>query len=940
MIKRTLTLLLICWAALVVALPAAAAGSFGFKPGADGFEAVAEEGGEPYLTAGGHPYALRLHLGLRAAEPEPAVVVPDGDLRDLRLQLPPGMLINPEAVLRCDSLDFNSARVSPYEDSASGESCPEETQVGTVTLHQAGGSRSFGLFNLAGAPGATAQLGFSPFGMPVLVSLKGRTQPDGQAVLLLEMRNFPQSVPVSSLDLELWGVPWAASHNGERGNCLNATEPRFPWAKCPVGSPELKRAYVTLPTDCRRPLTVSATATSWNQPGTATTSYTPRSGAQDLAPQGCSQLDFEPKVTAQLSDERASSPSGFRFALGAPVDGAVDPEGRVGSQVRRAVIALPSGTTLNPSLGSGLGVCAPAQFAAERPLANEGEGCPNTAKIGAFTVETPLSAEPMRGAVYIATPYDNPFGSLLAIYLVARDANGGFLITASGILAPDPGSGTLTAHLDGLPQLPYSKLEVNFRAGQRAPLASPAICGSAVTGVELVPWADGAPIHRSSTVSNITSGAGGGPCPVGVPPFNPRITAGSLNSNVGSYSTFYLRMSRSDLEQEITSYSAVLPKGITGRLAGIPFCPEAAIAAARTRSGEAEKRNPSCPQASEIGRVMSGYGVGSSLTWAPGRFYLAGPYRGSPISLVAVNAATIGPFDLGTVVVRSAFDVDPLTAQLSIDSTGSDPIPHILDGIPLHLRDIRIFLDRPSFTRNPSSCQPSAISSTLTSAGVRFDDPSDDGRAAASNHFQLLNCRTLGFEPKLGIRLRGSPRRGGYPSLRATFASRGDRDSNLKMIEVTMPRSEFLAQEHIKEVCTMPQFVASRCPAASAYGRAVAHTPLFDEPLRGSVYLRSSRHRLPDLVADLRSGAMQIVLEGRIGSSKGGMQIRFQDLPDAPLTRFVLTMYGGRRGLLVNSTNICISKPRATVSALGQNDVGAKFTSRLRNRCAGKERRR
>jgi hypothetical protein len=901
---------------------------------------VALEGGAPYLTAGGHPNGLRVHLGLNTVEAEAGVVTPDGDLRNLHLRLPPGLLVNPEALLRCNGIDFNTPRVSPFEASASGESCPEDTQVGTVTMHQPGGTRRFGLFNLEGAPGAVGQLGFAPYGVPVLISYKGRTQPDGQAVSSLEMRNFPQSIPVNGLDLDLWGVPWAASHNGERGNCLNATEPGFPWAKCSVEAPQLQKAYVTMPTDCRSELTMTVTASAWQQSGSTTASFTPGEGGQGLAPQGCSEVHFEPTVNGQLSDERASSPSGFRFRLSAPVGGLTEPGGRVGSQVRSAVVALPPGTTINPSLGSGLGVCSPTQFEAEIPLANEGEGCPNTSKIGAFVVNTPLSAESIRGAIYIATPYENPFGSLLAIYLVARDSNGGFLITASGTLDPDPSSGTITARLTSLPQLPYAELEVNFRAGQRAPLVSPSTCGPAVTAVELVPYADGAPVSRTSTVSNITAGAGGGACPAGAPPFDPQIVAGSLNSNVGSYSAFYLRMSRGDVDQEITSYSAVLPKGITGRLAGIPFCSEAAIAAARARSGQAEQADPSCPEESEVGKVMSGYGVGSALTWAPGRFYLAGPYHGSPVSLVAINAATIGPFDLGTVVVRSAFNVDPLTAQLSIDSTGSDPIPHILDGIPLHLRDIRVLLDRPSFTRNPSSCQPSTITSTLTGAGIRFGDSSDDSSATASNPFQLLNCRTLGFQPKLGIRLRGLPRRGAYPSLRATFASRGSRDSNLKTIEVTMPRSEFLAQEHIREVCTAPQFAAGRCPADSAYGRAVAHTPLFDEPLRGNVYLRSSRHRLPDLIADLHSGAIRIVVEGKIGPSKGGMRLEFENLPDAPLTRFVLTMFGGSRGLLVNSTDICVSNPRATVSALGQNDVGAKFTSRLRNRCAGKERHR
>ena len=244
-----------------------------------------------------------------------------------------------------------------------------------------------------------------------------------------------------------------------------------------------------------------------------------------------------------------------------------------------------------------------------------------------------------------------------------------------------------------------------------------------------------------------------------------------------------------------------------------------------------------------------------------------------------------------------------------------------------------MFADRPSFTRNPSSCAPSEVISTLGGSGARFGRSFRRHHATVSNHFQLLNCLTLGFRPKLGIRLRGPARRGAFPSLRATFASRGAQDSNLKTIEVTMPHSEFLAQGHIGTVCTRPQFAAERCPARSVYGAATAFTPLFDEPLRGNVYLRSSSHRLPDLVASLRSGEVRIVLDGRIGSAKQGIRVRFEELPDAPIERFVLQMRGGRRGLLVNSANICASPPIATVKALGQNNLGAIFTTKLRGQC-------
>lgn len=934
-----------------LALPAGAGASFGFLPGAQGFSAVAETGGEPATLAGSHPYALEAHLAFNSVESpdQPGLLLPEGDLRNLSLRMPPGMLANPSVLPQCDISDFHTPRISPFEASQAGESCPLDTQLGTAELETAAGGgepRRFGLFNLVPSPGTTAAIGFAPYGEPISLSAALLPRPDGGYTLGLEATNLPQVLDVRGIELTLWGVPWGAAHDGERGNCLNEAEPNFPWAKCSVGSPLLKppAAYLTLPTDCDSPLDFTAGATSW-QGGSATAAFTPQVGGGPAIPKGCGQLRYEPTAFGQLTAQKASTASGFNFRLSNKASGLTEPGDRIGSPVKNAIVSLPAGVTINPSLGAGLGVCAPAQLAAESATSVQGQGCPNSAKIGDFTVRTPLFAGQVEGAIYLAKPGENPFGSLLAVYLVARSPERGFLVKLAGKLLPDQQSGTLTADFDNLPQLPYTDLEMSFRSGQRSPLITPPACGAATTLMRMVPWAGGLLTASSSTASQVTAGIGGGPCPTGTPPFAPRLTAGSVNSNVGSYTPFYLHISRADTEQEITSYSAILPKGITGRLAGLPFCSDAAIARARSRTGREEEEDSSCPKASEIGHSYSGYGVGSALTYAPGRLYMAGPYHGSPLSIVSVNSATVGPFDLGTIVIRFAFDVDPETAQLQIDPGGSDRIPHILAGIPLHLREIRVLLDRPEFTHNPSSCAPSQVISTLTGGGARLGDSADDTSVTLKNHYQLLNCRTLGFQPKLGIRLRGPARRGAFPSMRATFASRGARDSNLKEISVTMPHSEFLAQNHIRTVCTRQQFAADRCPPGSVYGSAVAHTPLFDEPLRGDVYLRSSSHRLPDLVTSLRSGAVRIDIAGKIGPAKHGIRVQFEDLPDAPINRFVMSLRGGRHGLLVNSANICAVPPLATVKALGQTNLGAVFTTALRGQCgkgdkAGKVRRR
>lgn len=934
---------------------------FGFLPGEEGFYARAiADGGAVATRAGSHPYQLQLDLAFNQGgefEDQPGVPFPDGDLRDLALELPAGLLLNPAVITSCSGADFGRPRSSPFEDSLSGESCPEASQVGTVevsTSRSGGEVRRFGLFNLAPPPGVAAQLGFAAYGTPVVLDIGLPERADGTYALTLEAENVPQTLDLRGLSLSLWGTPWAASHNGERGNCLNEAEPEFPWAKCSVGRPEAFHqplAYLTLPTQCSGPLAFAVTADSWQQPGTRSAQAYSRNSLGAPAPIGaCSKLRFAYAASGRLTDEKASSPSGYNFQLvDTDESHLTDPLQPASPSTRKAVIRLPEGVSVNPSIGAGLGTCAPAQYAAETAFSAAGEGCPNNSRIGDFTVRTQLFDGTFEGTIYLATPDDprtfapgaeNPFDSLVAVYLVAKLPARGVEVKLPGLISPDPQTGNLVAIFDGLPQIPYTQLDVNFRTGQRSFLITPPACGPARTEIEISAWAAELPPSRSTSVSPINTGVGAGPCPPpGVPPFAPDAVAGALNSSTNYYTPFFVHLTRRDTEQEITSYSLNLPKGITGKLAGIPFCPEPAIAAARANLGYAETAAPSCPAASQVGRTLTGYGVGAALTHAPGRVYLAGPYNGAPLSLVTVNSATVGPFDLGTIVIRSAFQVDPLTAQLQIDAGASDPIPHIIDGIPLHLRDVRIYMDRPEFTHNPSSCEPSQLISTLTGSGATFSDSADDSSATVSNHFQLLNCLTLGFRPKLGMRLRGGSKRGDYPQLRATFAARGAGDSNLKRIDVTMPHSLFLAHEHIDEICTRPQFAAERCPKGSVYGHAVAYTPLFDEPLRGDVYLRSSSHRLPDLVASLRSGTIRIVLEGRIGPAKQGIRTLFDNLPDAQINRFVMTLDGGKNGLLVNSADICKSPPLATVRALGQNNIGASFTSELRGQCKSKKKK-
>jgi hypothetical protein len=926
--------------AAALSLPGSAA-AFDFLPGSAGFDAnVYAEGGGVATQAGSHPLAVSFDVNF---ETEGGGPFTKGDLRDLSLEMPPGLIENPTSITakECTQVDFQTPRASPWEESLSGESCNDNTQVGIVTVRSsfAGGTtRTFGLFNLAAPPGAPSELGFNPYGDPIILVPSIR-QADGEYGVTLKATNVTQLFDVSGLTVTIWGVPWSVIHNEQRGNCLNEKEPAFGWAKCSVGRPANGEsdlhAYLTLPTSCEEPMSFSAVAHSWDPQEAAVTR--PTTGKPAL--QGCDKLAFEPSARAQLSDPRASSPSGYAFDIEVDTRGVTDPGCCAPTPVRKAVVTLPEGVTINPSVGSGLGVCTPAQYAAETPLSPFGAGCPSESKIGDFSVSSPIVTGPIEGNIYLAAPHQNPFGSLIAVYLVAKSIQRGILVKVAGELRPDPATGSLTATFDNLPQLPYSDLRIRFKEGQRSPLATPSACGNLSTEVDFTPWRGQSGIKHRSLPATISAGVGGGPCPSGLAPFAPQAKGGTLNSRAGAYTPFYLHLTRNVTEQEIVSYSAQFPPGLLGKIANIPYCSEAAIEAARRNSGVAERDRPSCPAASLIGHTTSGYGVGSVLAYAPGNLYLAGPYRGSSFSVVAIDSALVGPFDLGVVIVRSAVRIDPETTQASIDATGTDPIPHIIDGVPIHLRDIRAYIDRPQFTLNPTSCEPFSVASALNGAGLRFADRSDDTLATATAPFQAFDCSSLGFKPRIDLKMKGGTKRGDYASLRVVVRPRPG-DANIASAQVTLPPSLFFEQGNIKTICTKGQFAAHNCPRGSVYGHVRAFTPLLEAPMEGPAYLRSSSHTLPDLVFALRGHGIEVDVAGRIDSFKGGIRGTFPTIPDAPVSKFVLKMNAGKRGVLVNAENLCKKKQLASAKFVGHANRGWRTHPELKAKCKKKKKGR
>ncbi len=909
---------------LALAIPASAQGAFGiesFSAQAVGPDAT------PLSQAGGHPYAFEADLALNSAGEES-----DGDLKALTLSLPAGFLLNPAVASECTGAAFHTPRVSPFEASAAGESCPNASQVGTVEATLGKETRRFGLFSLSAPYGSALLLGASPFG--VALTLDGKLR-EADAGFDLSLAEVPASFDLRALRIVIWGAPWTAAHDPERGNCLNE-QGGASWGSCKalgaVDAPEAKiKSLLTLPTTpCAQPLPYTLSATSWQAESASAAAALPPLG-------GCNK----PLVTvkAQLMSDAAAARTGLALNVSVNDGGGItNPAGIARPALKQAIAALPEGLTINPSLGAGLATCSEAQWAAESAFSAEGAGCPNAAKIGTVEVQGEIGLEePMQGALYIATPYQNPYHSLIGLYMIARNQRRGLIAKSVGHLEPDPRTGRLVGTFDNLPRLLYTHFALTLREGQRSTLVSPPTCGPYTAGLDFSSWAEPTVFKHETSGLFINSGEGGSPCPSGgIAPFAPALAAGSIEAVPARHTPLYIRMSRGDSEQEITDYSSSFPPGLLASIAGVPYCPEAAIAAAASRTGLAEKQAPSCPAAAKIGHTMAGFGVGGTLAWAPGNLYLAGPYHGAPLSVVAIDSALIGPFDLGVVVVREAVRINTGSAQVYLDAAGSDPIPHILKGIPLHLRDIRVYVDRPGFMLTPTSCDPMSISSTLQGAGADLFSPADDPTATTQGRYQLLGCSALGFKPRLSFSLAGKVRRGRASVLRATYKPRPG-DANVKSVSVSLPATVFLEQSHIGTVCTRPQFKAHACPPESVYGHATAYTPLTDEPFSGPVYLRASDSTLPDLVAQIQARGISIDLVGHIDSTKHPRRIRatFAGLPDAPVSKFVMSMNGGRHGILVPSGGFCASARRASVRFTAQSNETATGHPALSARCAG-----
>jgi uncharacterized repeat protein (TIGR01451 family) len=894
--------------------------------GVDAFDAqvLADAAGTPLTQAGGHPYAVRTSVDFNTI-PSPAPLKdppwPAEPVKDVVVDLPPGSFGNPIGLDRCSMSELangTNLEARPL--------CSPSSQVGTTVIRtdKLGFFATIGpvpVYNMIPPPDAPARFGFNASGTIVTIDAQVRSGSDYG--ITAKVSNVPGGLAIASTELTLWGVPADPVHDIERG-CPGVVAPWEGGPFCSSGAP--LKAFWRNPTSCTPPgvgLTTLLHTDSWFHPGDFREAsfvshdppgypLIPAEWGPPRGTTGCDRVPFNPDIAITPGLTAAGQPSALSVDLNLPQPD--DPISIGTSDLRKAVVRLP--LHLNAASTQGLESCSQAQIGLH---STDDPTCPDASKLGMVSVTTPALPDPLEGSVYLADPDDNPFGTLVALYLVARGS--GVIIKQALRVDLDPHTGEMTTTLDNAPQAPFSNVHLELDGGALAPIAMPFRCGLYTAFAELTGWNDRPAVPLANSI-DVSQDGRGAPCVAGK--FSPGFSAGTESNGGGKPSPFHTRITRNDDDQEIGKLKLDMPSGLLGYISRVSLC------------GDAQAAAGTCPDSSKIGSVTVGAGAGPNPFYIrTGRLYLTGPYKGAPYGISVVVPAVAGPFDLGNVVVRGSIFVDKHTARLTVVS---DPFPTLLQGVTLLVRDVRVAIDRRGFFFNPTSCAEKTIGADIDSA---------EGKSVhASQRFQAVECRSLGFRPHMSMRVggRGHTRRGQTSPFTTRLTMPRRNEANVRFVRVTLPTTINARLNTINDACTRAEFESDlgKCAHAKA-GTATAVTPVLPDPLKGNVYFVKNGHPIPDLFVALR-GAVAFDLVGRI-TIPGGKHLSttFDAAPDVPIRSFTLRLLGGSRTASIGAaTNLCSARGRrakAAVDYIGQNGKVRQVEQSLKVAGCGHSRR-
>jgi hypothetical protein len=864
-------------------------------------------------------------------------------VKDLNVNLPAGLVGNATVIPQCTGQQFSTIFSFHSE-------CPPDTAVGiaivTISHAQEGDELEsvhtlpVPLFNLVPSVGEPAKLGFEALGAPVIIDTAVRT--GGDYGVVSKVSNITGVADLISSKVVVWGVPGDARHGSARGwACLHKINEIEKLPCAPLGE-QTPPPFFTLPGSCESPMRSWIEAVSWSEAaeGKPLRRFEATKPLEALT--GCEKLPFEPSIATESSATAANSPTALTVHVHVPQQASSDPNGVAEANVRNTRVVLPANLQVNPAAAGGLQACTEQQIGFER-LEPDGEAvfseetdqerkgeaphqeCPQASKLGKVTITTPLLPEPLTGWVYQAAQGANPFGSLLALYVVAEDQKAGARVRLAGELKVEA-NGQLVSTFEQTPQLPFEEFTLETFGDGKGALATTG-CGPYKTEGSSEPWSGTAPV---ALAAEFQIGSG---CTTTPRPFAPSFQAGTVNQQADAYSPFTLKLTRNDSEQTLSTVSTTLPPGLLGEIAGIPRC------------GEAEANAGTCSAASQIGHVRVSSGVGSEPVSLPepGRaedpVYLTGPYGGGPFGLSIVVHPEAGPFNLEEnghpVVVRARITINPATSQISVVS---EPMPVRLQGIPVDVRNVEVTIERPGnqpFEFNPTSCEPMSVSATIGS--------SEGASESVSSPFEAANCANLPFKPSFTAATIGHASKAGGTSLTVNVRAKqgpqaGGGEANIRSVKVDLPKQLPSRLTTLNRACLAKVFEANpaNCPSESDVGMAVANTPVLNVPLTGPAYIVSyGNEKFPNLEIVLQGEGVKIVLEGNTQIKAGITSSTFKTVPDAPVTSFELKLHTGKFSILGTNVpeqdhySLCGQTLNMPTAITGQNGAVVKQTTKI-----------
>ncbi|MGO9322287.1 MAG: hypothetical protein ACLQBY_16010 [Solirubrobacteraceae bacterium] len=898
---------------------------------------AATETGETDTQAGSHPFELTTSLAFNvdsrespsARNGEAESPLADFSPKDIEAELPPGLVGDPNAVPRCSQQAFLELE---------SLNCPVDTQVGTVKplFYGTFPSAVFPVFNIVPPPGQPGELGFSVAGIghiPIFFHVRS----DSDYGLTAQLNNLPETGPLQGSILTLWGVPAAPSHDLEREGTLGeGAQGNVEFCKpsvkveagveaatgCPSGV--ASTPFLTLPSSCSAKLSVSVRTDSWQNPEQPNPMEPELPIHEPPAITGCERLSFSPSLALAPETTQAGAPSGYTIDVHVPQN--EDPAALATPGLRDAVVSLPVGAVVSPSVANGLQGCSREQFGLGS-LAPA--SCPARSQIGAVKITTPWLSSPLEGQVFVGqpecapcTPSDAQQGRLVRLLLQAQGS--GVTVKLEGATSIDQGTGQLTATFDDSPQLPFEDLKLTLDGGQNAPLANPSTCGAPLAATsQLTPYSSETPAEPSSEPFEATGCAPS--------QFHPSFVAGTTNNQAGAFSPLTVTLSRTDQDEDLGGVTVHLAPGLLGMLSKVALC------------SEVQARAGACGPQSEIGAATVGAGPGANPLFLDGHVYLTGPYEGAPFGLSIVVPAVAGPFNLGTIEVGARIEVNPSTSALTIIS---DPLPQSLDGIPLQIKTVNLDIDRQGFIFNPTSCRPLAIEGALTS--------SEGATALVSSRFQAANCATLAFKPRLSAlaHAKTSKADGAYLHMRLESAP-GQAD--IAEVKVDVPKQLPVRLTTLQKACAAAVIDVNpaSCPATSVVGSVTVLTPVLRHALVGPVYLVShGGAQTPDLEFVLQGEGVTVDVVGQTIIRHGVISGVFRSLPDVPISTLGVVLNVGPHSLLTANLpakakrSLCGQSLAMATAITGQNGAVLKQTTKIavsgcaKRRAHGKAKRK